>query len=408
VRATGAKGLKSFEVEFRESMRILFLASDYPSPWQPTRGPFNFALARALAKQHEIRCIVPISWPARLKRGQDPFSDEIPVWRPTYFYPPKFLRSGYHHWMRWSIRGAVGAATKDWHPDAILAYWAHPEGAAAADIAKKIGVPSAIIVGGSDVLLLPQDSSRRQAVIDALTATDAVITVSSHLKNAVAALGIDVGKIHVWSQGVDSEIFHPGDKSAARKNLGIETSDAIFVIVARLVPVKGIDILLNGCGKLKDRGGKFRLLIVGDGPLRKELESQAARLGLSRSVTFAGARGAQEIAQYYRAADRTILSSLSEGLPNVLRESLACGTRFIATDVGGIREIAGEGDLLVPARNSDALADAMEASMRSSPGAPLPRLPDWNQSAEALVRILCLGKTSMRREGFSGASLKSA
>jgi teichuronic acid biosynthesis glycosyltransferase TuaC len=386
-----------------DAMRILFLATDFPSPELPTRGPFNLALAKALSRHHDLRVIAPIAWPARLRARPAPFdTPEFSVWRPTYYYPPKILRSAYHHWMTWSIRKAIAAACDGWAPEAVLSYWAHPDGAAGNAIARKFSVPSAVIIGGSDVLLLPKKSCRKDAVTSALTGADAIVTVSRHLKTAVEGLGIDPKKVHVWSQGVDGATFFPGDKAVARKSLGLDPSVPIFLSVARLVPVKGIDILLAAAKNLQDRGARFRLVIVGDGPLRSALENQSQTLGVTQIVTFAGARNGREIAQYYRAADRTILSSHSEGLPNVLRESLACGTRFIATEVGGIREIAGEGDLLVPSNNPAALAEAMHSVLGVSASAS-PRLPDWDDSAEALVRILSFGKTPLQREARKSA-----
>jgi teichuronic acid biosynthesis glycosyltransferase TuaC len=384
-------------------MRILFLATDFPSPELPTRGPFNLALAKALSRHHDLRVINPVAWPARLKARPASFENpEFSVWRPTYFYPPKFFRAAYHHWMAWSIRKALAAACDNWKPEAVLSYWAHPDGACGNSIARKMGVPAAIIVGGSDVLLLPKDSSRKDAVTAALHGAAAIVTVSRHLKSAVEAFGIEPAKIHVWSQGVDGATFFPGDKTAARKNLGLDTTGDIFLTVARLVPVKGIDILLTACKNLADRGKKFRLIIVGDGPLRSCLEDQSTALGLAGIVTFAGSRGPRDIAQYYRSADRTIMSSHSEGLPNVLRESLACGTRFISTEVGGIREIATVGDTLVPANNPAALADAMQAALGVAVTAS-PLLPDWDDSAEALVRILSFGKNPLQREDRKSA-----
>ena len=375
-------------------MRILFLASDFPNPVQPTRGTFNRALAQALSRHHDLRCINPIPWPDRLRRRgatpaprRDTLAGGATVWHPTYYYPPKIFRSGYHRWLSWSIRGAVAQATASWKPQVMLAYWAHPDGAAAASIAKAISVPSAVIVGGSDVLLLPGDPRRRRAVVAALQQADAVITINRHLQTKVAELGIRPDKIHVWSQGVDREVFRPGDKSAARAKLGIEPDVFTFLCVARLVHVKGIDVLLQACRILADQAAAFRMFIVGDGPLRGDLESQAAALGLREIVTFAGAREPAELGDWYRAADRTVLPSRSEGLPNVLRESLACGTRFIASDVGGIREIAGDADVLVAPQDPQALAQAMGRSMTQPPPPP-PPLPDWDESAQALAQIL--------------------
>jgi glycosyltransferase involved in cell wall biosynthesis len=386
-------------------MRILFLASDFPSPLQPARGTFNLALAKALARKHELRVIAPIAWPIRWKSKSGPAkSPDFPVWRPTYYYPPKFQRARYHLWMNWSIRKAVAQATENWRPDAVLAYWAHPDGAAGATIAEQLGVPSAIIVGGSDVLLLPKDPARKPAVVQALRTTTAVVTVCQQLKSAVVDLGIDPEKIHVWTQGVDAKIFHPGEKSAARARLGIVAPETVFLCVARLEHVKGVDLLLDACYHLLNRGDKFRLYIVGGGSEAAKLEKKTWNRGLTRNVYFLGPRGGRELADWYRAADRTVLSSRSEGLPNVLRESLACGTRFIATEVGGVREIAGPGDFLCPPNDPVALAELMHYCLTAAPAAPPPPLPDWDQSADAIAQILSFGNPSP----LPGVPVKSA
>src|SRR6202012_5610727 len=122
---------------------------------------------------------------------------------------------------------------------------------------------------------------------------------------------------------------------------------------------KAIDVLLNAAANLSSRGVAYHLYLLGDGPLRDALTQQAKSLRLDDSVTFVGPRDPEQIGDWYRAADLTVLSSHSEGLPNVLRESVACGTPFVATDVGGVREIAGETDRLVPPANPAALADAI-------------------------------------------------
>jgi glycosyltransferase involved in cell wall biosynthesis len=94
---------------------------------------------------------------------------------------------------------------------------------------------------------------------------------------------------------------------------------------------------------------------------------------------------------WYRAADLTVLPSLSEGIPNVLLESMASGTPFVATSVGGIPEIAAEGiDFLVPPRNPLALADAIAAGLmrgKKTHGRH-PNLFSWSESARAMKRIV--------------------
>jgi glycosyltransferase involved in cell wall biosynthesis len=82
---------------------------------------------------------------------------------------------------------------------------------------------------------------------------------------------------------------------------------------------------------------KLVLWLVGGGPLESRLRGEVARLGLADRVVFAGPRIQPELPDWYRAADLTVLPSLSEGMPNVLLESLACGTRSLRARRGGTR-----------------------------------------------------------------------
>ena len=131
---------------------------------------------------------------------------------------------------------------------------------------------------------------------------------------------------------------------------------------------------------------------MGDGPLRRELVALTEAQRLSAHVTFVGPKLHEELPDWYRAADLTVLPSRSEGLPNVLRESLACGTPFVASDVGGITEIADPiYSLLVPPEDASSLANAIIQALaqwggkiRSIP----PRFQSWEESANALVEIM--------------------
>src|SRR5207248_616882 len=133
----------------------------------------------------------------------------------------------------------------------------------------------------------------------------------------------------------------------------------------------------------------FRLSLVGDGPLRSRLEAERAARGLAETVSFAGAVAHDRLQPWYRAADRFVLPSLSEGVPNVLREALACGTPFVASRVGGIPELAADGaSLLVPPGDAAALAEALARALAEEEGKtageavgrPALRSPTWTES----------------------------
>ena len=403
-------------------MRLLLFANDYPSPWHPTKGTFNRELALALARQHDLHVICPIPWmdawnrrPATLHSvervsGRHSAAPRLEVHYPRYYYPPKLLRNQYG-WFYWqSVRGTVRRVVASSMPEAVLAYWAHPDGEVAVRVASQLGIPSGVIVGGSDVLLITTNIGRRRRVVNVLERADAIFAVSRHLKSAVTGLGVGSQKVHVWRQGIDASLFGPGDGRAARFRLNIAPEEAMLLWVGRMVPVKGLDVLVAACAVLRHRGVTFRLYLVGDGPLRGQLEARVVAAGLSGVVTFVGPRQPEHLGDWYRAADVTVLPSLSEGLPNVLRESHACGTRFVASRVGGIAEIAREGldRLTAPgdARDlADALCDVLSRAGASFTPPPPTDAVSWEESADSLVTVLAgLARTRRNSELRPGAA----
>jgi glycosyltransferase involved in cell wall biosynthesis/peptidoglycan/xylan/chitin deacetylase (PgdA/CDA1 family) len=382
-------------------MRLLLIANDFPNPGEPTKGIFNCYLARALALEHDIRVISPIPWVEECHFGADQrkalgpdrqtFVDGVEVHYPRYYYPPKLLRTHYG-WFYWhSVYRTVRRLIEAQLPDAVLGYWAHPDGEVAVRVARMFGLPSVVKVGGSDVLLLPRQRRRRQCVVRVLQGADVVLTVSHDLRAKVLELGTEPEKVHVWRQGVDLERFRPGDRVEARRRLGIPAEGRALLWVGRMVAVKALDVLLEACLRLRDSRLDYHLYLVGDGPLRKSLESECRTRGLTDAVSFVGSQLHDRLPDWYRAADLTLLPSWSEGVPNVLRESLACGTRFVATRVGGIPEIAAEpAKQLVAPGDAAALAEAV-IRVLAEPGPTVSSQAgstSWQDSARDLVRIL--------------------
>jgi glycosyltransferase involved in cell wall biosynthesis len=381
-------------------MRLLLLTNVFPNPFEPTKGMFNLGLARALAREHSVRVLSPVSWldewRAQVRGKPTPAADRravlegVEVVYPRYYYPPRVLR-GRYGWFLWrSVRGSVGRLLEAERPDAVVGYWAHPDGEVAVRVAHSAGVPGVVMVGGSDVLLLTKNRGRRRRILDVLHSADAVVPVSQDLKAKLVGFGIPADKIHVVARGVDVDRFHPGDRAEARRRLGIPADGRAFVWVGRMVPVKALDVLLEACARPRPRGPAFTLYLVGDGPLRGELEARARSLGLGGAVVFAGAVGHDRLPDWYRASDFTLLPSHSEGIPNVLRESLACGTPFVASRVGGIPELAdGAANRLVPPGDPEALAAALAEALAAPPAGPAASpTAGWGESAAALVRVL--------------------
>jgi glycosyltransferase involved in cell wall biosynthesis len=268
-----------------------------------------------------------------------------------------------------SSRAAFRRLIAGFSPDCVLSYWTHPDGEAALRAARSVGVPMALIIGGSDVLLMTRQPGCRRRFISVLRQADALLPVSRDLKEKAEALGVGPERVHVFYQGVDRVLFTAGSQDGSRRRLGIPVEGKVLLWVGRMVPVKGLDVLLAACSVLRGRGVDFRLYLLGDGPLRKALEPRVFASGLAGSVVFAGSRPNDQLPDWYRAADLTVLPSRSEGIPNVLRESLACGTPFVASRVGGIPEIAAHGPhRLVPPGDVGRLADALHECLLTPPG----------------------------------------
>ncbi|MEX0725864.1 MAG: glycosyltransferase [Planctomycetaceae bacterium] len=383
------------------ALRLLFFSNVFPNPLAPNKGMFNRSLIRALAAEHPLRVVSPISWwdeaiarwtrKKRIHRRQIHLVDSVRTSYPRFYYPPKILRSFYDFFLSRSTRAELDRVIAQFRPQAILSYWAHPDGTVAVETARRHRIPSVVMVGGSDVLLLAKNASRRRVILSTLENADAVVAVSDDIKCKLIEAGIAADRLHVIKRGVDTHVFRPLSGDDARRRLKIPHGVPVLVTAGRLVPVKGLSDLLNACYALRQRDVSPRVYIAGDGPLRGELERQRNHLGLTDVVQFVGSQTQEQLADWYRAADYVVHPSLSEGIPNVLLEAMHCGARFIASRVGGIPEIADPNfDRLVPARDPAALANAIEEQLQI-PLYPGPRwfLPQtWENSAEQIVQII--------------------
>jgi len=381
-------------------MNLLFLSMTFPDAVNRTRGSYNLALCRSLAKAHRVQICSPRPWPEVLRMklrgksfepGVDVHDAGLTAEYPCYWYAPKLTQkqSGKILWQ--SSRRTVLAQAKRARPDVVLSYWAHPDGEAGLRAARETGAAAATIVGGTDALILPHRPGRGPFVRRVLSESETVFTVSEGLRNAVLDLGANPDNVHVMYQGVDPDLFHTGDQRAARRTLGLSFNRPMLLWVGRMVDIKRLDLLLDACKLLKNKGTEFDLSLVGNGELRSNTESRIHQLGLEDNVHCVGAVPYSQTAQWYRAANVTVMSSDSEGLPNVLRESLACGTPFVSTNVGSISEIA-DPSWSILTRKGDAgeLAEAMATSLqgRLREGAQRYEARSWDDCAAEVTRIL--------------------
>ena len=317
-------------------MQLLFFSNVFPTPVEPTKGVFNQILVDDLRRAtHNVEVVAPVPWTAAW-RFRPPASKvarrDARISFPVFYFPPRVFRHLYHHFLWASVRRTLRPLLRKQRPDAILAYWAHPDGAVALRAAREVGVPTLLIVGGSDILLLAAEPSRRAAILAVLNGVDVVLAVGGHLRDRLLEMGTEASKVHVLRRGVDATFFRPGPRDEARRRLGLPALDSIVLWVGRMVPVKGLDVLLQAWEQVAVRGST--LYLVGEGPLEASLRKRVESASLSSRVRFVGSVAHDALPDWYRAADLTVLPSHSEGTPNVLLESLACGTPFLASRVG--------------------------------------------------------------------------
>ena len=177
-------------------------------------------------------------------------------------------------------------------------------------------------------------------------------------------------KVSVVPPGVDLATFTPGDRYAARRELGLEADGDLLLFVGRIQPLKAPDVLLRAAHELIRRDpGRRRTLTVavlggpsGSGLSRPhELEELADSLGITDLVRFVKPVERPVLAQWYRAADLVAVPSYSESFGLVAIEAQACGTPVVAAEVGGLPTAVGDAGVLVDGHGTDQWADAIGA-----------------------------------------------
>lgn len=190
-----------------------------------------------------------------------------------------------------------------------------------------------------------------------------VVANANAVRDQALLEGYDPQRTSVILNGLDLSRFagtHDAEKE--RRELGLPPNVPVVAVFSRLNHrVKGIDCFLEAAGRVAAVHRDALFLIVGDGPIRKDLERLAHGLGMGDRVRFAGFRA--DIPRTMSAVTISVVPSRSEGLSNVLLESMAARLPVVATRVGGTPEVVEDGrtGLLVPPRSSEALAVAISA-----------------------------------------------
>lgn len=208
--------------------------------------------------------------------------------------------------------------------------------------------PTSVVVSlhGSDYLRV-----RKSAVlVRALRSVDAVCVVSEHMHDELEAM-LGGTLVRFTPNGVDDRVF----------NLGSEVHrDVDVLMVGAFKWQKGYEFAVDAFARVVQSRGRLKVRLIGEGADRNKVERMVAANGLADHVEFLGMVDRAAVASEMRRARMLVLSSLSEGMPKVVLEALACGTPVIATDVGACRDLLSRGGgVVVKPGSNEALAEAI-------------------------------------------------
>ena len=378
-------------------MQLLTYTSLYPSSAQAQHGIFVENRLRHITALPGInsRVMAPVPWfplsgPGFGRYGcYATISDReerygIDIRHPRYLVIPKIGMSMAPWLMYRGTKRMAAALCRDQVGfDVIDAHYFYPDGVAAAMLGRLLGRPVVISARGTDVNLLPDFALPRRQILWAAEQASAIIAVSEALKQRMIDIGIAAEKISVLRNGVDSDLFAPADREAVRSELGL--TKPTMVAVGNVLATKGQDIAIRALTILDDT----ELLIVGRGADESAFKTLAQSLGVADRVHFVGRVKQEDLARYFSAADVSLLASVREGWPNVLLESMSCGTPVVASNVGGVPEIItrSEPGRIMPERTPEALAEAVRSLRAEAPDRQAVRAYaegfGWDETARA-------------------------
>jgi glycosyltransferase involved in cell wall biosynthesis len=253
----------------------------------------------------------------------------------------------------------------------------------------KFQVPVSIKARGADIHFWGARRTTSQQVLEAGKAAHGLLCVSEALRADMISLGMPSDGIWCHYTGVDLRHFAPADRSAVKAALGVDRP--LIVSVGALIPRKGQSLLLEAVTEVPDA----QLVLVGDGPDRASLLSQARELGIAARVRLTGNLGQPDVARWLAAADVMALPSRSEGLANVWLEALASGTPIVICPAGGAQEVltdtlAGRIVPRCPKKIATALREILSNPPATSTCRAVAEKFSWSRNAETLRDHLLL------------------
>lgn len=384
-----------------QPVRVLLFSTLYPNAAQPNHGVFVENRLRHVVETGavEARVVAPIPWFPSQNPRFGRYADfaaapdretrhGIEVLHPRYPVIPKVGMTVAPALLYAASRARIAKLlATGFDFDLIDAHYFYPDGVAAAMLGQAFGKPVAVTARGSDINLIARHALPRRMIRWTARRANAAIAVSQGLKDAMIDIGVEPAAIAVLRNGVDLVQFAPVDGAAFREERGL--TPPILLSVGNLVPLKGHHLTIRSLVDIPHA----MLLIAGTGPEEAHLHRLAAELGVGARVRFLGRVPHERLCAVYSAADVLVHASAREGWPNVLLESLACGTPVAATNVGAAADIidVSAAGRLIPERTPQAIAGTVNALLADPPAPAATRAYaetfSWDETTRAQIEI---------------------
>lgn len=231
--------------------------------------------------------------------------------------------------------------------DMIHLHWCWPVGLILPALSEKRRIPYVLTFHGSDINIQLQSPVIRPALLPVMERAASVEFISRALLERAVESGYSGRNSVVIYNGIDTEVFRRKPRKREKKRVGF---------VGNLIPVKGADRLPEIFRRIREKyTGGLSFVIVGQGPLKKELKERLKDL----PVSFTGQLTPEKLSDIYNRMDVLIVPSRSEGYSCVIREAQACGVIPVGSDAGGIREAVGEYGSVVSSADEEELAEGL-------------------------------------------------
>lgn len=377
-------------------MNILTFSTLYPSAARPQHGIFVETRLRKLVESGAVsaRVVAPCPWfPFASERfggyavfARTPEKETrhgLEVEHPRYPLPPKIGMSAAPLALFSATLPLLRRQLRQGREfDLIDAHYFYPDGVAAVLLGQALSRPVVVTARGSDLNLIARYAIPRRWIRWAAQRADGLIAVSSGLQQRMAEIGIDAERVQVLRNGVDLALFRPHDREPARQALGV--ARPTLLAVGNLVPLKRHWLIIEALAQLPE----VELVIAGEGPERPALERLAGERGVAGRLRLIGRVPQDRLPAIYSAADLLLLVSQHEGSPNVLLESMACGTPVLVSAMPGITDIVGDTAAgrvvseITPSRLADEVRALLTAPLDRTTTRRFAERFDWRSTTE--------------------------